>query len=135
MTNFFKTLGANFVSLLLSLILAIFIWGVAVRDSDPEDSIQLDVPVQVIGRPAEASVSGIPDTVGVGIRGPESVINQLSREDFVAELDLTDVAPGETTVPIDVRFDNQAIELSGRCHRTHCTHRTADHQGSAVLLT
>lgn len=111
MTNFFKTLGANFVSLLLSLILAIFIWGVAVRDSDPEDSIQLDVPVQVIGRPAEASVSGIPDTVGVGIRGPESVINQLSREDFVAELDLTDVAPGETTVPIDVRFDNQAIEL------------------------
>lgn len=111
MANFLKSLVANFTSLLLSLILAIFIWSVAVRDSDPEDSIQLDVPVQVIGRPAEHTVSGIPDSVGIGLRGPESAINQLSREDFVAELDLTDVGPGETTVPITVRFDREAIEL------------------------
>lgn len=109
--SFFKSLAANFVSLVLSLILAVFIWGVAVRDSDPEDSIQLDVPVQVIGRPAEHIVTGLPDTVGIGLRGPGSVINRLSRDDFVAELDLTDVAPGETAVPIEVRFDNEAIEL------------------------
>jgi YbbR domain-containing protein len=109
--NVLRSLAANFISLLLSLILAVFIWSVAVRDNDPEDSIQLEVPLQVIGRPAEHTVTGIPDSVGIGLRGPESVINQLSREDFVAELDLTEVGPGETAVPINVRFNVQAIEL------------------------
>jgi YbbR domain-containing protein len=106
-----KSFAANFVSLLLSLVLAVFIWGIAVRDSDPDDNIQLELPVQIIGRPAEHAVTGIPNTVEVGVRGPESVVTQLDRGDFVAELDLTDVRPGESTLPIAVRFDDDVLEL------------------------
>lgn len=111
MLRLLKSFAANFVSLVLSLVLAVFIWGIAVRDGDPDDNIQLELPVQVIGRPAEHAVSGIPDTVEVGVRGPGTVVNQLDRDDFVAELDLTDVRPGESTLPISVRFDEESLEL------------------------
>jgi YbbR domain-containing protein len=106
-----KSLAANFLSVILALILAIFIWSVAVRDSDPDDNLQLELPVQVIGRPAEHTVTGIPDSIGIGVRGPGSIINQLGRDDFVAELDLTNVGPGETAVPINVRYDVDTVEL------------------------
>jgi YbbR domain-containing protein len=106
-----KSLAANFLSVILSLILAIFIWSVAVRDSDPDDNLQLELPVQVIGRPAEHTVTGIPDSIGLGVRGPGSIINQLGRDDFVAELDLTNVGPGETAVPINVRYNVDTVEL------------------------
>jgi YbbR domain-containing protein len=106
-----KSFAANIVSLLLSLILAVLIWGIAVRDSDPADTMQLELDVQVIGRPAEHAVIGIPNTVQVGVRGPGSVVNQLDRDDFVAELDLTDVRPGESTVPVNVRFSDETLEL------------------------
>ncbi|MDT8305997.1 MAG: CdaR family protein [Anaerolineae bacterium] len=111
MLRLLKSFAANFVSLLLSLVLAVFIWGIAVRDSDPDDNMQLDLPVQVIGRPAEHAVTGIPDTVELGVQGPASVVNQLDRDDFVAELDLTDVRPGESTLPITVRFQEETLEL------------------------
>lgn len=111
MVRLLKSLAANIVYLLLSLVIAILIWGVAVRDSDPADNVQLELPVQVIGRPAEHAVTGIPDTVEVGVRGPESVVNELDRDDFVAALDLTDVRPGESTLPISVRFEEDTLEL------------------------
>jgi YbbR domain-containing protein len=111
MIRLIKSFAANIVSLLLSLILAVFIWGIAVRDSDPADTMQLEIPLQVIGRPAEHAVTGIPDTVEIGVRGPSSVVNQLDRDDFVAELDLTDVRPGESTVPVNVRFSHETLDL------------------------
>lgn len=111
MIRLIKSLAANIVSLLLSLILAVFIWGIAVRDSDPADTMQLELPLQVIGRPAEHAVTGLPETVEIGVRGPGSVVNQLDRSDFVAELNLTDVAPGESSVPVNVRFNQETLEL------------------------
>lgn len=112
MIRLIKSLAANIATLGLALILAVIIWGVAVRESDPLDLVQFEIPVQEIGRPEDRAIGGIPSTVVIGVEGPSSILNQLAQDDFTAVIDLAEVPPGESVVPIDVRFDQRGVDLS-----------------------
>lgn len=107
MIRLIKSLAANVATLGLALILAILLWGVAIRESDPPDLIQFEVPVQALGQPEDRIIGGIPSSVVIGVEGPTSSLSQLTQEDFSAEIDLADLPPGESIVPIRVRFDEE----------------------------
>ena len=112
MIRLVKSLAANVATLLLSLILAAGIWVVAVRDADPVDQRQLDdIPVQVIARPPNSAISGIPDTVEVQVEGPTSIVSTLTIADFTAEVDLSGVSPGISEVPVNIRHGEDLIEI------------------------
>lgn len=112
MIRLVKSLAANVATLLLSFILAAGIWVVAVREADPVDQRRLDdIPVQVIARPPDSSVGGIPDTVEVQVEGPTSVVSTLTIADFTAEVDLSGVSPGVTEVPVNVRHGEDLVEI------------------------
>lgn len=113
MIRLLKSLVANIATLGLALILAILIWGVAVRESDPPDLVQFEIPVQELGRPEDRIISGLPSSVVIGVEGPTSSLSQLTQEDFTAEIDLTSIPPGESIVPIQVRFEEeQGVSLA-----------------------
>lgn len=112
MIRLVKSLAANVATLLLSFILAAGIWVVAVREADPVDQRRLDdIPVQVIARPPDSSVSGIPDTAEVQVEGPTSIVSTLTIADFTAEVDLSGVSPGVTEVPVNIRHGEELVEI------------------------
>lgn len=112
MIRLFTSLVANVATLLLALILAVLIWGVAVRANDPVNQLPLTLTVQPIGRPADSAVSITPDTVEIVIEGPGSVLDELTSNDFTAEVDLTEIGSGESVVPINVRHNVEAVDIA-----------------------
>lgn len=107
-----KSLAANVATLSLALILASVIWGIAVRANDPVNELQLRLPVEVVGRPADSSVTIAPSLIEVIVEGPASVLDGLTSNDFSAEIDLTDFGSGQATVPVQIRHNVESIEIA-----------------------
>lgn len=90
---------------LLALLLAIFIWTSASNSEDPIRTQFLEVPLEYIGLPANAVLVGADprQTVQIRLEGPDSVLGELTTEDFSATVDLSQVPSGQQeTVDIDV---------------------------------
>ncbi len=97
---------------MLALILAIVIWAIAIRLNDPVEGRTLEVVVEVVGKPADATiVEHPPESVLVTFQGPVSALEQLSPGDFSATIDLSSVPFGDSVAPIRVAGGNELIEL------------------------
>jgi len=87
----------NFWLKALSLLIAGGLWWVISPDEEPaEVSLRAPVVFQHVPEPLEISTESIPEAQ-VRVRGPERVIRQLQPTDVHAEIDLSDVKPGERT--------------------------------------
>lgn len=97
---------------ILSLLIAILIWVVV---KNVQDSMLVKVitsiPVTIVNESYLASKLEVPlliegqDTVNVKVKGRESVVKELAREDFTAVADMTQIISMETTprmVPVKV---------------------------------
>lgn len=81
---------------LTSLLLAAGLW-LAVSSSPPSE-VALNVPVIFRNMPADLEISSenIP-TAQIRVRGPEAIVRRLQTSDVSAEIDVTDIKPGERT--------------------------------------
>jgi YbbR domain-containing protein len=95
-------------SLLLSLVLAVFIWLSATQAQDPIGGQFLQVNVEFVGQP-QGSILIQPQRQSVQIRveGPESELRKISPADFEAFVDLSQVPYGETA-PVPIRISSSA---------------------------
>ena len=93
---------------ILSLLIAILIWVVVKNVQDP---MITSIPVTIVNESYLASKLEVPlliegqDTVNVKVKGRESVVKELAREDFTAVADMTQIISMETTprmVPVKV---------------------------------
>ena len=93
----------NVATFFLSLVLAIFIWMSASQTQDPVRTRFLDVPLQYVGLPAEASLvrTDPRQTVQIRLEGPDSVLQEYTSNDFTATVDLSQVPFGEQ-VSVDI---------------------------------
>lgn len=107
-----KSLAANVATLSLALVLAILVWGIAVRASDPVNQLPLRLPVEVVGRPADSSVSITPDVIEIIVEGPASVLDGLNTGDFTAEIDLTNITSGQAVAPVQIRYNIEAVQIA-----------------------
>ncbi len=100
-------------TLLLALVGAIIIWAVAVRQADPINTQLWQVPVQIIGQPADARLinQGSP-SVQVFVQGPNSALAELSAEDFLAYIDLSQAGYGRVQVPIEVELERERLDVT-----------------------
>lgn len=97
---------------ILSLLIAVLIWVVVKNVQDPMlVKIITRIPVTIINESYLASNLEIPllidgqDTVSVKVKGRESVVKELTREDFQAIADMTQIISMDTTprmVPVRV---------------------------------
>jgi YbbR domain-containing protein len=92
----------NFFLKLLSVALAILIWGLVA--SEPEVTQFASVPLQFKNLPDDLEISSEPVTVArLELRGPESVLRSIGQEGGFRPgivLDMSGVRPGERTIPI-----------------------------------
>ncbi len=97
---------------ILSLLIAILIWVVVKNVQDPMlVKVITRIPVTIVNESYLASNLEVPlliegqDTVNVKVKGRESVVKELKREDFTAIADMTQIISMETTprmVPVKV---------------------------------
>jgi YbbR domain-containing protein len=110
-----RSLFSNLTTLLLAFVLAVIIWATAVRAGDPLVSRTIEVPVEVTGLPVDADlVTRPPESVLVTIQGPNSALETIVPSDILAVIDVSDVAYGEATLPIEITGSNEQIEIVSR---------------------
>jgi YbbR domain-containing protein len=100
--------------ILLALIVAVATWIAAEWEADPiiEDDFGQPVSVRVENQPADTQlVDGWQQDVRVRLRAPQSIWNELGREQIEAVLDLSSLEPGVWAVPTDVAIRLEPAEL------------------------
>ena len=98
-------------SLLLSLVLAVFIWLSATQAQDPIDGQFLQVDVAFVGQPpGSILIQPQRQTVQIRVEGPESELRNISPADFEAFVDLSQVPFGETA-PVPIRVSSTASNV------------------------
>jgi len=92
----------NFWLKLVSLLLAIGLW-LAVAHS-PIAEVEMRVPIEFHNLPENLEIDSASFTEAqIRIRGPERVIHRLQTADVRAEIDLSNVSPGERTFDLTGR--------------------------------
>jgi YbbR domain-containing protein len=101
-------------SLLLAVVVAIAVWVAAINDSDPaiEQVLPAPVPIQYHGLTDGLQVLGTPpETAWVTLRAPQSLWEDLSAEDMTLTVDLTGLAAGEHSLPIEAASMRQPLQI------------------------
>ncbi|MEX0786423.1 MAG: CdaR family protein [Dehalococcoidia bacterium] len=101
---------------ILSVVLAVSLWIYVTDREDPEVTARVagSIPVQCVNAPAGRAVSPPcleTESVAVRVRAPESVLEELTAQDFEARADLSGVTTDETTVTVRVESTRSRVEI------------------------
>ncbi|MBN1315110.1 MAG: hypothetical protein JXA42_06565, partial [Anaerolineales bacterium] len=111
----FRVLVDNLSTLALAFILALFIWVVAVRESNPiiEGVFNEPIAIKVLNQPDNTMITNTPQTeMEVVIRGPKQEIDTLQPDNFYAVIDLGSISFGGANVPVSVSVDNDLVSIT-----------------------
>lgn len=108
-------LKANFNSLLISLLLALTVWIVAMQEQNPSMEFEMETPIRidVVGLdPSLMITNNYPESVKIRLRAQQNTIPSISAEDVIVIADLEGFEPGSHQVQLKVDIAAQAIILS-----------------------
>ena len=106
---------SNIPTLIFAVALAVVVWAAAIRAADPVESRILEIPVEVLGKPADAILIGRPpESVFVTVEGAISALDQFSQADFSAVIDLSEAPYGESEIEITVTGGSDQIEIQNQ---------------------
>lgn len=101
-----KILGNDLLLKIISLILAVVLWGMVGGEDVIEKTIQ--APVEVINLPRDLVISNqYKKSIEVSLTGPRSVISALQLQSIVRQIDLAKASPGTMVFA----NDNDHIEV------------------------
>ena len=108
-----RWLGQNISLILLSLVFSFFFWAVATETNDPTvEGFRMSIPVEIVGLDeAKVAYGVVGDRVRVELRAPKSVWDPLQLEDLRAYIDLSKVATGTLTLPIQFEAQVKPLQL------------------------
>lgn len=96
----------------LSLLLAVTVWVIAVREENPRDWFGEPVPISRVGLPDNLTVFGeMTSQVRIEIRASKQRWRDLSARDFTAWVDLSNVQPGEYDVWVQVKPPDPEVQI------------------------
>lgn len=110
-----RWMTSNAPLLILSLILGVLAWVVAVEEGDPtrEERFPQALPVTLVNLPEGMTIVEVFDEeVEVTVRAPDSVWNSLKVDDFTATADLTELGTGIHEVPIHLVLDKHPSRVT-----------------------
>lgn len=118
MIRFLRNILSSLATLILSLVLAIIIWITATQANDPTIFKSLQIPIEFIGQPSNTTLvrpSGPAQNVTLTIQGRASVVNEVTRDNFTALVDLSDAPLGEEApVAVQVQGNKSQINISSQ---------------------
>ena len=102
--------------ILLSIFLAFLIWVFATISSDPteEGRFSQTVSIETVGLEDDMIITnGLPYTVSINLRAPNSVWRRISLERITGKaiIDVTGLEPGVHQVPIDIQIGISPIQI------------------------
>ncbi len=102
--------------ILLSILLAFLIWVFATISSDPteEGRFSQTVSIETVGLEDDMLITnGLPYTVSINLRAPNSVWRRISLERITGKaiIDVTGLEPGVHQVPIDIQIGVSPIQI------------------------
>ena len=116
---------------ILSLIIAILLWVVVISIDNPIMVMSFtSIPLHVENADimtSQGKAFEIPDSsqnISISVRAERSILNQLSRDNFYASIDMADLV-GDT-VPVEVRATRYADRISSITPRTTSVHVTVE---------
>ncbi|MGQ9502930.1 MAG: CdaR family protein [Anaerolineae bacterium] len=105
-----QTLG----TFILSFILSLMVWFVAVREQNPpvEANYTPAIPIEIENLPSDMVIFGdVPDRVQLRLLAPQTSWDNISPGKFRAWIDLSDLEPGLHEVPVQVQVSDAAISI------------------------
>lgn len=102
----FNNLGLK----LISLGLAVGLWLAVVRDPVAEVAVEVAIEFHNIPQNLEISSENIP-RAQIRLRGPERIVRRLQPSDVYAEIDLTNLKPGERTFDLTTQQIHEPSDL------------------------
>src|SRR6202142_3297900 len=100
----------NFFFKFISLLLAVGLWLAVARR--PIAEVEINVPIEFRNLPDNLEIDSASFTTAqVRLRGPERAIHRLEASDVRAEVDLSNVQPGERTFDLTARHVHVPQEL------------------------
>lgn len=118
MIRFLRNILSSLATLILSLVLAIIIWITATQANDPTIFKSLQIPIEFIGQPSNTTLvrpGGPSQNVTLTIQGRASVVDEVTRDNFTAVVDLSDVPLGEDApVAVQVQRNESRINISSQ---------------------
>ena len=116
MKKFFLSFLKDIPLILLSIVLAFLIWVFATISSDPaeEGRFSQTVSIETVGLEDDMIVtSGLPYTVSINLRAPNSVWRRISLERIQGKaiIDVTGLEPGVHQVPISVQIGVSPVQI------------------------
>lgn len=117
MIRFFRTIGKFIPTLMLSVLLALTVWIIAITQADPTEERRFtnSVTVELRGLADDLIMTNtLPETVNILMRAPTStwstIINQ--RIGATAVIDVSGLEAGEHTVPIKIEIETSPIQVT-----------------------
>lgn len=105
-----RTIINNLLWFLASLGMAIFVWIIATTQADPIATRTITgIPIQYNIDQDLVLVGNVRNSVRVTVRAQQSVLNLLSPEDILVEVDLTGMEAGTHTVELESRTARRAV--------------------------
>ena len=116
MKRLFLHILKNIPLILLSIALAFFIWIFATISSDPteEGRFSNSVTIETVGLEENMVVtSGLPYSVSINLRAPNSIWRRISLERVtaIAVIDVTGLEPGTHQIPINVQVGISPVQI------------------------
>lgn len=103
LSDLLDAIRANWPIKALSFVVAVVLWFYVLGSEDPQTTQAIDVPVQVINKPADLEVISIkPETVELRMRGRQSAFRAGDAARVIMQADLRGVKLGENQVPLRV---------------------------------
>lgn len=102
--------------ILVSILVALAVWILAVTSSDPSETREYPraVPIEIIGQSTNLVLTNdLPDTVTINLRAPNSIWDSLNegKGNVRAFIDLSSATTGETSVPIQVQVGIKPVNI------------------------
>lgn len=116
MLNRFRSWSKLLPTLILSLVVALAVWVMAVTASDPSETMEYpkSVEVEIIGQGTSlAVVNELPDSVTLELRAPASIWEELNagKASVRAFIDLSGLSEGDHTVPVEIQVGIKPVEV------------------------
>ncbi len=116
MVNRLRSLTKLIPTLIISFIVALAVWIMAVTSSDPSETKEYPqpIPIEVIGQATNVViVNELPESVAVNLRAPVSIWNQLNagQGSVRAFVDLSGLKVGDHSVPVEIQVGIRPVEV------------------------
>jgi YbbR domain-containing protein len=103
-------------TLIISLLVALAVWVLAITSSDPSETKEYlnPVPIEIVGQATNmVIINDLPETISLNLRAPKSIWNQLTsgKATVRAFIDLSGLKEGDHSVPVEIQLSIKPVEI------------------------